>query len=309
MSQLEFVSFLSTDKLKLPGLLYQPPKPTKKAAIWLHGMGDNGVLYWPEMMNALGETLNDQNIALLAFNNRGAHNSKSLHIIDEALPEEDRRYQGGTHYEKIADCVKDIDGAISFLEEREFAEFYLLGHSTGANKICAYQMRKPKNKFSKYVLAGPGDDVGLFFSTLGEKRFWQALKYAAGRADKDPLHVMPKYTGMYPFSAQAAWDILNPDGAYNTFPYYEATTERLGSKPLFDEYRKIDRKTLVIIGEDDEFAYTASDANGALKLFIEHTSNAQLKQTDFISITGAGHSFHDKEAEFAKKVSDWLAYG
>jgi pimeloyl-ACP methyl ester carboxylesterase len=308
MSQLEFVSFLSIDKLKLPGLLYQPAKPTKKAAIWLHGMGDNGVFYKPELMNALGEALADREIALLAFNNRGAHHNKSLRIIDEALPEEDRYYQGGTHYELITDCVKDIDGAVVFLKNQGFSEFYLLGHSTGANKICAYHARQPKNSFSKYVLAGPGDDVGLFFSALGEKRFWATLKYAAKNVDSDPLRTMPKYTGMYPFSAQAAWDIMNPDGAYNTFPYYEVTTERLGSKPLFKEYRHIDKKTLVIIGEEDEFAYTAGDANGALKLFMEHTGNSQLKHTDFVGVAGADHSFHDKEAEFAQKVSDWLVY-
>ncbi|HUY85175.1 MAG TPA: alpha/beta hydrolase [Candidatus Dormibacteraeota bacterium] len=308
MSRLEFVSLESVDKLKLPGLLYKPSQPVKKAAVWLHGMGDSGVFYKPELINALGEALTDKGIALLAFNNRGAHNSKNLKITDETLPEEDRRYQGGTHYEQIADCVKDIDGAGNFLKKQGFSEFYLLGHSTGANKICAYHVRAKQNAFSKYVLAGPGDDVGTAFVELGAKRFWQALKYAAKMLDKDPLHIMPKYTGMYPFSAQSAWDILNPDGDYNTFPFYECLNERLGSKPLFDEYQKLDKKVLVIIGEADEYAYTAGDANGALNLLMKHTSNSQLKHTDFISVADADHSFHDHEAEFAKTVSDWLAY-
>lgn len=306
--KLDLISFLATDKIKLPGLLYAPGSQTKKAAIWLHGMGDSGIFYNPEQINALGEALTENNIALLAFNNRGAHNSKSLKIADETLPEEDRRYPGGTHYELIADCVKDIDGAVKFLKDRGFSEFYLLGLSSGTNKICHYHVHAKHNPFNKYVLAGPGDDVGLHFQALGPKRFWRALKYAAKMTDKDPLHIMPKYTGMYPFSAQSAWDILNPDGDYNTFPFYEALNERIGSKPLFDEYRKIDKKTLVIIGKADEYAYTAGDADGALKLFMEHTSNAQLKHTDFVSVRGADHSFHDHEAEFAKQVSDWLAY-
>ena len=55
--KLAFVSLLSSDKLKLPGLLYEPDKPTKKAAIWLHGMGDSGVFYNPERINALGKAL------------------------------------------------------------------------------------------------------------------------------------------------------------------------------------------------------------------------------------------------------------
>lgn len=307
--KLELVGLTSSDKLALPGLLFSPDQPSLKVAVWLHGMGDSGIFYNPGFINSLGQALTDNGIALLAFNNRGAHNRKRLKILDETLPEEDRLYQGGSHYEKIADCIHDIDGAVVWLKQRCFEEFYLLGHSTGANKICAYHVQAKQNPFSKYVLAGPGDDSGLYFSDLGPKRFWQALGYAAKKLNDDPLHIMPKYTGMYPFSAQSAWDIMNPDGDYNTFPYYEALNERLGSKPLFDEYRRIDKPSLVIIGELDEYAYTAGDAHGALKLFLKHTSNSQLKHTDFISLAGADHAFHDHETEFAKTVSDWLADG
>jgi pimeloyl-ACP methyl ester carboxylesterase len=307
--KLDLISFVATDKVRLPGLLYRPDKVTKKAAVWLHGMGDNGVFYNPTRINALGEALTKNGIALLAFNNRGAHNRKGLNIADETLPEEDRRYQGGTHYELIADCVKDIDGAADFLAEQGFPELYLMGHSTGANKICAYHVRAKKNVYKKYILAGPGDDAGLFFTELGEQRYWQALRYAAAKIDVgQPLHVMPKYTGMYPFSARSARDILDPDGAYNTFPYYEALHGRLGRKPLFEEYRRIDKPALVIIGEKDEFMSTAGGAEDALKLLMKHTSNAQLKQADFMTVTGADHGFHDHETEFAEKISDWLAY-
>jgi pimeloyl-ACP methyl ester carboxylesterase len=308
MNHVEFISFASTDRLKLPGLLYTPGTTTKKVAIWLHGMGDSGIFYSPEQVNALGQALTSKNIALLAFNNRGAHNAKTLKSADEALPEEDRRYQGGTHYELIVDCVKDIDGAVDLLRQTGYSTFYLLGHSTGANKICAYHVRAKQNPFSKYVLAGPGDDTGLMFSDLGAKQFWQALNYAAKFAKADPLRTMPKYSGMYPFSAQSAWDILNPDGAYNTFPFYECTVERLGKKRLFDEYQKIDLPTLVIFGENDEYATTAGGAKQALDLFIKHTSNARWKKTDFNLVPDADHSFHGAEAAFAKQVADWLAY-
>lgn len=306
--KLRLVSLIATDGVKLPGLLYEPDKPTGKVAVWLHGMGDNGVFYSPTRMNALGEALTSKDIALLAYNNRGAHESKRLRLADDTLPEEERSYQGGTHYEKIADCVHDIDGAAQFLKDEGYKELYLLGHSTGANKICAYHVRATHNPFSKYVLAGAGDDAGLFFSELGAKRFWAALSYAAKNLKTEPLKLMPKYSGMYPFSVQSAWDILNPDGDYNTFPFYEASTERLGKKPLFAEYEQIDRPTLVIFGAEDEYTYTAGGAGTALDLMMRHTSNAMLKQIDFALIPEADHSFHDCETEFANKVADWLVY-
>lgn len=304
---LSLVSFVATDNVELPGLIYAPPKPTTKVAVWLHGMSSS-VFYAPTFMNALGESLTDKNIALMTFNNRGAYNSKSLRIADETLPEEDSRYPGGAHFELISDCVKDIDGAVDFLRERNFSEFYLLGHSTGANKICAYHVRAKVNPFSKYVLAGPGDDSGLYFEALGTKRFWKALNYAARAVTNDnPLHIMPKYTGMYPFSVQSAWDILNPEGPYSTFPFYEYATERLGKKPLFEEYQKIDKPTLVIFGDQDEYATTAGGADKALDIMIKHTSNSMLKQIDFQLVPDADHSFHDAETAFAGQVSEWLS--
>lgn len=305
--RLQLISLLATDKVKLPGLLYAPDKSARKAVVWLHGMGDNGVFYNSERLNALAEALADRGIALLAFNNRGAHNKKSLKLVDETLPEEDRRYPGGTHYELIADCVHDIDGAARFLKDRGFTELYLAGHSTGANKICAYHVRAKDNPFRKYVLAGPGDDVGLFFRQLGEKQFWQALRYAAKYSEAEPLRLMPKYTGMHPFSTRSAWDILNPDGAYNIFPFYEAAVERLGEKPLFAEYRKIDKPTLVIAGEHDEATALEGGAEQALDLLLARTSNAMLKKVDFQLVPNADHGFHEAEADFAKRVADWLA--
>ncbi|HEY5152387.1 MAG TPA: alpha/beta hydrolase [Candidatus Saccharimonadales bacterium] len=307
--KLDLVSLLSSDNIILPGLLFTPSPSTKKVAVWLHGMGDSAVFYKPDLVNALGQALTDRGIALLAFNNRGAHNSKGLGIADETLPEEDRRYQGGTYYELIADCVKDIDGAVAFLKQNGFSTFYLLGHSTGANKVCAYQARAAQNPFSKYVLAAPGDDTGLMFKGLGPKKFWAALNYAARFADTEPFRIMPKYTGMYPFSARSAWDILNPDGDYNTFPFYEAKTERLGKKPLFAEYQKIDLPTLVILGEYDEYTATAGGTQAALDLFMRHTSNSRLKDTDFNSVPDADHSFNGQQAVFAGQVADWLAHG
>lgn len=304
---LELVSVITTDNLELPGLLYEPTEQTV-AVVWLHGMGDTGVFYNPERINQLGKALVAKNIALLAFNNRGAHNSKTIRVIDETLPEDDRGYTGGTHFERIADCVHDINGAVALLRSRGYDQLYLAGHSTGANKVCAYNARTEKTPFSKYVLAGPGDDSGLFYNELGDKKFWKALVQAksavnAGKA----LSTMPMYSGMFPFSAQAAADILNPDGDYNTFPFYEATTKRLGRKPLFKEFGQIAIPTLIIFGDTDEYAYTAGGVQQALELFKQY-ANPQLKNLfSYQTVQDSDHSFHNREQDFAHRVAAWLS--
>ncbi len=309
---LRLISFFAIDKIELPGLLYTPAQgKTNKVAIWLHGMGDNGIFYNPGRINSLGDALTSKGIALLAFNNRGAHNNKKLRYRDQELaelPDENQIYQGGTHYEKIIDCVHDIEGATAYLSDQSFTEFYLLGHSTGANKICAYHVRANTNPFSKYVLAGPGDDIGTSFSELGQKKFWQAISYAKKSvATKQPLKIMPHYTGMYPFSAQAAADILDPDGAYNTFPFYEFKNQRLGTKQLFEEYKKIDKPTLVIFGENDEYTYTAGGTESALKILQKFTQTKVLSQSKFEVVKYTDHGFHGAEQLFAEKVASWLA--
>jgi alpha-beta hydrolase superfamily lysophospholipase len=308
MSCVELINVVSIDKLRLPGLLYSPAKATKKAAIWLHGMGDSGVFYNPPWLNTLGDAITATNIAFLAFNNRGAHNSKSITILDESLPEDQQKYQGGTYFERIADCVQDINGAVSFLKERGFSTLYLLGHSTGANKVCAYHNRTKDNPFAKYVLAGPADDSGLYYAELGEKKFWQVLQYAKRMmAEGKPLHIMPKYTGMYPFSAQAAADIMDPEGDYNTFPFYETTTQRIGHKPLFKEYSGIDRPTLVVLGDQDEYTTTAGGPESALNILKKYLSPKVRADSVFELIKEADHSFRGAEPIFAETVASWLA--
>lgn len=301
------VTFPATDHLVLPGLLYEPTEPTSKVAVWLHGMGDNGVFYSPKRITALAETLLARGVALLAFNNRGAHNSKVLYKDDAALPKDEQRYQAGTHYELIKDCVADIDGAADFLQTQGYETFYLAGHSTGANKICVYDALASANPFSRYVLAGPGDDSGLFYMDLGHQNFKRALTYAqkavlSGR----PTKVMPKASGLHPFSTQSAADILDPNGYYNSFPYYEATHGRLGDKPLFKEYSAITKPMLIIAGSEDEAAASSGGVDRAFDLLKNHAHPMVRNRCSFQIIAGTDHSFHGAEYDFAARVAQWL---
>lgn|SRR3989338_839143 len=306
--RLEFKLFTSTDSLELPGILYAPENATDKVAIYLHGNGDGGVFYQTKLVNALGEELTKKNIAFLALNNRGARYKKKLIVAGSGAPGQEEKILGGAHYELIDDCVKDIDGVIDALSADGYKEFYLVGFSTGANKICVYDKKAKHNKVSKYVHAGPGDDSGLFFNEIGEKNFWLSIKYAKKYIRKgEPHKVMPKYSGMHPFSAQSAFDILSPDGPYNTFPYFEATQKRLGKKKLFEEYKKITKPMLVVFGEFDEYTYTGGGTRKTLDLLRSITNKTALPKSDFQIVPGTDHGFHGKEKELAKSVAYWLA--
>src|SRR5262245_22467603 len=131
----QLVGFPTEDGLNLPGLLFEPQKKSKKAVIYLHGNGSSSVFYDEDEVNSLAQELNKKDVAFFPFNNRGAHYMKTFRVTNSA---EESRQTYGTSYELIRDCIQDIDGAVAFVQSQGYEELYLMGISTGANKICVY---------------------------------------------------------------------------------------------------------------------------------------------------------------------------
>ena len=103
----------------------------------------------------------------------GCQQRKTGHLSFMPLLQEQKGSQ-----QQAEECIEDIDGAISFLSKKGYKEFYLIGHSTGANKICVYNFYKTRNRIKKYVLVAGGDDTGIYYDMLGMKKFSRLLKEA-----------------------------------------------------------------------------------------------------------------------------------
>jgi len=303
ITKTKLVQFESTDNLFLPGLLFEPSKKTKRVAINLHGNGNSSVFYSFNRTNILARELNKQRIAFLAFNNRGANYIKKLKMDKNGGEEEIKL---GTAYELIKDCIRDVDGAIKFLEELGYREFYLIGYSTGANKICVYNFYKPMNKVSKYVLLGGGDDTGIFHNLVGgTKKFKKYLEQAKEQIDGgNGRKLIPKYIADYIISYQSFYDTCNPDGDYNIFPFNECINNlKLSKKPMFKEYKTIKKPTLVVYGENDEYCF--GDVRRMVDILKKEAPNKKL--FDFRIIEGADHGFDGCEEELSQIVAEWLS--
>lgn len=299
MTNLELVQFNSSDGLVLPGLLYEPSKTTNKVLISLHGNGSSSAFYNVEENNSLAEAVNKKGIAFFPFNNRGAHYVKRLRKSNS-----DEHTMAGTAYELIKDCVHDIDGAIKYLKTLGYKEFYLIGFSTGANKICVYNQYKKNNPVSKYILAGGGDDTGIYREIMGSRRYSSILEKSRQRikagngTDLAPYDFMDSL-----YSYQSIFDTLDANGDYNVFPFSEAMGKvKLSTKPLFRHYKSISKPTLVIYGENDEYCY--GDVSRCLEILKTNTNNAEKFR--FETIKDADHGFHSKNAELAKLVASWI---
>ncbi len=298
---LQLIQFLTSDKLRLPGLLYEPSSKSKQVALYLHGNGTSSVFYSP-LMNILGKELTDKQISFFPFNNRGAHLIKSL---TREMENGGERALYGTAYELIKDCILDINSAIHALQEKGYEEFYLIGESTGANKIVVYNYYQQQNPVSKYILLSGGDDTGLYYEELGKKTFFEILETAKQKiAEKKGEELVSKELySLMPMSYQSMYDTLNPDGDYNTFPYNETFNNlHLSSKQLFREIKVIKKPTLVLYGEEDEFCY--GRVPECVEILKKQTKNNNV--FEFQIMPEADHGFHGKEELLSKIITSFI---
>ncbi|MBN2095427.1 MAG: DUF1749 domain-containing protein [Candidatus Aenigmarchaeota archaeon] len=299
---LNLTEFRCSDGVILPGLLYEPKRKTKKAAIYLHGNGSSSVFYSVARMNILAEELAKINIAFFPFNNRGA---QYLHKNTVKGNPEMKEIKSGTAYELIDDCIKDIEGAIKKLIGRGYTEIYLIGLSTGANKIVVYNLHRPKNKVKGYILLSGGDDTGIYYSQLGRKKFCALLekckkKIGEGRGER----LIGTGLSEIPMSYNSIFDTINPDGNYNTFPFYEQMSGlKLSKKQLFVEFGAIKKPMLIVYGEKDEYCY--GNATLCAGILLEKSGNPKKHTLNIIR--NADHGFRGKEKELSNIICRWLS--
>jgi len=309
MANPRLVEFTTKDGLELPGFLFGTKKPDE-AAIFLHGNGSSSVFYHQESKKPLAEALNKKGIALLYFNNRGAHYTKKL---SQTHGKKVVRKKYGMAYEKIKECIFDIDGAIDFLKKQGYKKFYLIGSSTGANKICVYNWYsqliakrsnyyKPENPVSKYILLGPGDDTGFYYDLLGREKFWKLLNKAKDKIKKrqggEIISELLAHDLI--FSYQGFYDIANPDGDYNVFPFSEVVKKlKLSKKKLFRHFKSIKKPTFVIFGSEDEFAW--GDVLRCVEIMKKYQPDLSYE-----IIPGANHGFSEHREEVAGVIVKFL---
>jgi dienelactone hydrolase len=297
MNDPKFVDFQTYDGLTLPGLLYET-KGSKKVVIYLHGNGSSSIFYGEKEHRDLPETLYKKGISTLKFNNRGANVIKGMDVVKGNKVE---RKLFGMAYEKIKDCVPDIDAAVKFLQKLGYKEFYLAGASTGANKICVYDHYKPKNIFKKYILICGGDDTGLYHSILGNKKFMKLLNESKAKiVDGHGEDLIRDILTTEVFSYQSFYDIANPDGDYNCFPFSEAfKMVNISKKPLFRYFKGIKKDSIVIYGEKDEYSW--GDAKRVIDTLKKYQPDFEYK-----IIEGADHGFTGKQDKLAEVISKWI---
>ncbi len=287
------VRFDAADGVALAGLLYEPARRTRRAAIFIHGGGGASV-FDSRRTNRIAAELIGNGFAWFSFNNRGAD-------IIRRLRKRRRSILGGMSYERIRESVYDIDGAIRFLRWRGYRELHLIGHSTGANKIAVYDHYKRRNPIKRYILLAGGDDTGLLYDQLGRRRFYSTLEKA--RKLRKSEDFVPASISALPLSWRALWDTINPDGDYNVFPFLELLRSvRLSKRARFRHLRGIRKPALFIYGDHDEYCY--GDVSRCVGILTEAVGSK--RNFEFAIMKDADHGFGGREKELARLMLAWL---
>lgn len=282
------VRFEATDGVTLSGLLFEPRRPSARVAVFLHGTGGSSV-FSSGRTNRLASVFTKAGIAFFPFDNRGSH---LMRRIGSEL--------GGMAYERIRDCVHDIDGALRELRARGYRDVTLIGHSTGANKVAVYDSRKPRNRVQRYVLLAGGDDTGMIYDQLGARRYAAALRRARDRRNSKEL--VPRQLSSLPMSWRSFYDMANPDGDYNVFPFLEGMRGvRLSRKTRFRHIRALRKPTLILYGEHDEYCY------GDVRRCVAMLAEVAAPKTELAILAGADHGFGGYEDKLGGVITEWMA--
>jgi pimeloyl-ACP methyl ester carboxylesterase len=258
------VRFETADGVSQSGALFEPnvgrASARPPALLWLHGMA--GSIFESGRTNLLAAEFLAHGIAFFPFNNRGAQ------VVRRAG---DRL--GGAAFERIRDCVADIDGAVKELRRRGYRRLYLAGHSTGANKIAVYDRLKPRNHIRRYVLVAGGDDTALVYDKRLLARARAMIRARRG-GELMPARLL---------SWRAYHDMANPRGYYNVFA------------PPWRQTKRIGKPSLYIYGDSDEYA---PDVAALAENVGANAEIVVLEDTD--------HGFTGRESEVARLISEWL---
>lgn len=281
---------ITSDNLTHQGIFHEPKNPGKKAIVWVHGLTSK-FYSDPKLMELFADAGDEHGIGFASFHTRGHDYVTSTHKLD-STNEKGYVYETiGSGVENFTDCTKDIDAMVSFLVARGYTSIVLVGHSTGANKVCYYAGTVPDARVSGVVLAGPMSDrysAGFDEATNREHRRVMEQKIKEGKGDE----LLTGYD-FFPLTPKRWMSLLAEGSLEDVFNY----RDEVGALSTFSA---IKIPLLVLFGGNDEHA--DQPVATIRKAFDAHAKSVAYKS---VIVPDADHGFSGKEAVFVNEIVSW----
>lgn len=281
----------TSDGLRHQGIYAAPAIKKKKAVLWMHGL--SAAFYNDyELYEVISNALNDQGYGFAIFNNRGHDLIAGIRKYDGTPPNGYTYYPGGAGSEVFEECVSDINAGIEFLEKKGFTEIVLVGHSTGANKVCYFTSTQNNPSVLGVVLAGcMSDRLGHPESAVAIQTHIDIMKQKVAQGKGDELLFGYHF---FPITPKRYLSLFEPGSLEDTFDYGDMN-------PKMAAFSRIHIPLMVLLGGADEYADRPIDQ--IKSVFDAHTTSPHYHS---VIIPEALHKFHGKETEVAGTLISWI---
>ena len=287
---IEYIKFTSTDGLVLDGLAVG--KSTSSTVfIFIHGFSSSLFAGIP-----LAKTMSDQGSQVILFNNRGHDFIAKLKKVDKSAKKGYKTQLIGSSHEIFTDCVFDIEGAMKFVYDRGVSNIFLVGHSTGCQKVVYATTRLPQyaSIVKGIILLAPVSDHAGELAHEGAQKVKNALEYAKNMVQKGRSHdIMPAEVWHKLVDAQRFLSLNDPESLEEIFSYSQPKKEAatLGSLKV---------PVLAILGDDDEHLdRPASMIADWLRKELGSLATVRI-------ISGGNHNFTNLESALASSIHEWV---
>lgn len=254
--------------LALDGFWTRDKRKSRTLLIFVHGMGSN--FYKSKFKKTWMELGPKAGIDVFCFNNRGS--------------------EGAVAGETFTDCLADIETAMAFAAREGYARIYLLGHSTGCQKITYYQARRKDPRVKGLILAALGDDLAIARRDLGRsyKRWLTKARELVARGKGD-TKLPPECLG---FTARRFLSAVDPE-------FTEAKLFHLSGRMI--AFSRLTLPILAVFPENEQYA--CIPVAGAAELLATRTRSCNFTS---VIISDADHSFHCRESACVNACIRWI---
>jgi pimeloyl-ACP methyl ester carboxylesterase len=263
----------------------------KTAIVFVHGLGSSAFAHHDYLVPLPG-----RGTAVLYFSNRGHDGIAGVKRIKRGTKKGYIYEQAGMAHEIFTDCADDLQGAVNLLLTRGARRIFLVGHSTGCQKIAWYlSQRGSQRRIAGAVLLCPISD---YASARHENEQKRAKAEAAARKlvrRNKPHELLPAALWRGPIDAQRFLSLYTPGSKEEIFTYAQP-----GKVPR--RLQRLKTPLLVIFAGDDEYRDRETYEMAA---WFRH--NLRSRSAEIEIIPGALHSFIGQESRVTASVRRWIS--
>lgn len=292
MVSTRLVELNTADGLTIAGAIFEPKKRTKTIIIWIPGLANtfHGGL---SNTHVLANRLATHKISLSIFNTRGSH---IVSFLKKQRGKSTKRIPLGVAFERFTDSAFDVAAMVHTVRKLGYSKIFILGSSTGANKLAYSGWRGALRGVSGGIMLGPISDIPSIRHDYGAK-LDKILKHADNlvRRGKGNELLPASLVGSAIWGAARFISIALPKTREDTFPYYDF-------KRPFYWVKRWRIPLLVLLGSKDQ--YLDRPAKEVMDTFNKQC--AQLKRYQSLIFHGADHKFDLHRKELADILAKWI---